>query len=208
MSAVEQAGARIAQALGCAVTLLHHVSRAVGREGIADVHAGRGAAAFGDNCRSVLRLLPLTPMMVVKEKLEGLDRIEVERGDILKLIHAKLNQDKKSDPVYLRRINGLLEKIEPTVRNDVQSAEVELRALVEWFKRDSVPFTITGAGKTARLDWTKMGRAAATAFVENAVHEKQLVRVGAHKGGARYAPSAELLARFDKPDPFTKEIES
>jgi len=195
MSAVEQAASRISQAFDCACTLLHHTSKAVAREGVADAHAGRGGSSFGDNLRSVLRLMPLTWPMVQREKLDGLDRVSVERGDVLKLVHAKLNQDRKSDPIYLQRTaNGLLERIEPTVRSDVQTADAEMQSLVKWFngERKAQPFTISCA-RDAWLKWTKMTRRSATVFLEDSVREGRLVEQGASKGKPTYVPSADAL---------------
>jgi hypothetical protein len=198
MSAVEQAGARVAQALDCAWVWAHHVSKAVAREGVADAHAGRGAASFGDNCRSVLRLLPLTWQMVTKKKLDGLDRVAVERGDVLVLVHTKLNQDRRADPIYLQRQgNGLLTRIEPTTRTDEQTADDEMAALVSWFtKGGSAPFTITNASRDARIHWTRMGKARATEFLEDAVRDGRLVSQGTGaRGGVLYVPSADALTR-------------
>jgi hypothetical protein len=198
MSAVEQAGVRIAQALDCAWVFLHHVSKVVAREGITDAHTGRGGSSFGDNCRSVLRLMPLTWQMVVREKLDGLDRLEVERGDVLKLLHAKLNQGRKADPIYLRRgVHGLLERIKPTVRTEAQTADVEMAALVKWFngKRKAEPFSIFYASRTAAIEWTKMPQAVAKAFLEEAARDGRLIKSGEAKGKALYVPSEDALTR-------------
>ncbi len=197
MSAMEQAGARIAQTLDCAWVYAHHVSKAVAREGVTDAHAGRGAASFGDNCRSVLRLMPLTWSMVQKKKLDGLDRTEVDRGDVLVLIHAKLNQDRKADPVYLRRAtHGLLERVTPTVRTEAQSVDQEMQSLVKWFngaqKRE--PFTLSCA-RDAWLKWTRMTRRGASAFLEDAVRDKRLTEEGTLKGRPLYVPSPDALTR-------------
>jgi hypothetical protein len=202
MSAVEQALSRIAQALGCAVTALHHTSKAVAREGIADAHAGRGAASFGDNCRSVLRLMPLTWAMVTREKLEGLDRTAVERGDVLKLIHAALNQDRKADPIYLKRTDtGLLEKIEPTVRTEAQAADVEFDSLVAWFvKQGNAPFSVKQVSDSHLAEWSKMTRGQAKAFITDAIYSGKLTDSGERrKGGVLYVPAVLPLAT---PDPF------
>ena len=198
MSAVEQAGARIAQALDCAWVWLHHVSKAVAREGIADAHAGRGAASFGDNCRSVLRLMPLTWTMVQKAKLDGLDRMEVERGDVLVLIHAALNQGRKADAIYLRRgAHGLLERVHPTVRTEAQTVDQEMRSLVKWFngKRKAEPFSIFYAARTAQVEWTKMSQGAAKAFLDEAARDGRLVKHGEAKGRALYVPCEDALTR-------------
>lgn len=201
MSAVEQAVSRFAQELDCAATAIHHVSKAVAREGIADAHAGRGAASFGDNMRSVVRLMPLTWSMVNQAKLDGLERSDVDRGDILKLVHAKLNQDRKSDPIYLKRnVNGLLDKIEVTIRSEAQDADTELQSLCAWYARTDKPFTVTTAARTERLQWTKMAKAAATTFVENLVSDGKLIQDGATKGHALYVPAPGVL--IPKIDPF------
>lgn len=203
MAAVEQAGARIAQALDCAWVFLHHVSKAVAREGTADAHAGRGGSSFGDNCRSVLRLMPLTWQMVTKRKLDGLDRVEIERGDVLVLIHAKLNQDRKADPIYLRRnALGLLERVEPTVRTEAQTADAEMLALVKWFNdaQKRQPFTVSAA-RDAHLAWTRMTRRVANAFVEDAVRDGRLIEHSKRNGRPAYVPSEDALTRGVHSDP-------
>jgi len=198
MAMVEAAGARIAQTLDCSCVLLHHVSKAVAREGIADAQSGRGGSAFGDNCRSVLRLMPLTWEMA--KKLEGLSRTEVEHGDILKLVHAALNQDRRTDDVYIRRtVDGLLELIEATTKDEAKAANNELGALVAWFKRTDKSFTVTEAARTRRPEWTKMTRTDAMTFIEGAIGDGKLVRAeGANKGGALYVPSIETLGIASK----------
>jgi hypothetical protein len=141
MAMVEAAGARIAQALDAAVSLLHHTGKSAAREGIADAHTGRGASSFGDNCRSILRLMPVTLEML--KGLEGIDRDAVVRGDILKLVHAALNSDRKLEPIWLRRTdNGLLEQITPKLTGGADKAET-MRAQFEawWHKGGRKPFT-------------------------------------------------------------------
>ncbi len=47
---------RLSKSIGCAVRGIHHVAKAVARDGTLDQHAGRGGSAFADNSRHVWQL--------------------------------------------------------------------------------------------------------------------------------------------------------
>jgi hypothetical protein len=114
-------------------------------------------------------------MKLVKfEKLEGLDRVEVARGDVLKLVHAALNQDRKMDPIYLRRTaTGLLEKIEPTIRTEKQEADVTLEKLRAWGTLHN-PFTKTDA-IDSRERWCSLSKSGAKDFLDEAIASGDVV---------------------------------
>ena len=203
MAAVEAAGARIAQELDCAVSLLHHTNKAVAEKSTADVHSGRGGGAFGDNCRSVLRLLPVTDVMARIERLDGLDRIELERGDVLKLVHAKLNVERRSDPIYLRRTDtGMFAKFTPTIKTDAQAADVYFDALLVWCtKRSNAPFSMKDVTETHLAEWApRMTRSQAKTFISEAIYAEKLIdSTQRRKGGVLYVPAETTI------DPFSTE---
>jgi len=57
-TAIMEAGARMVEGLGAAVTFVHHVSKAGSRENVVDAHSGRGGSAFGDSSRASRVLTP------------------------------------------------------------------------------------------------------------------------------------------------------
>jgi hypothetical protein len=144
MATIESACARIAQRTGASVWLTHHVAKAAAREQIADLHSGRGGSALGDNCRGVLRLMPAIPADV----RSFLDIVpgDVERGDIVRLVHAKNSYGRKADPVWLRRMpDGLLEQFSPERKNEADYTEQLLGQFVTWWERSGrKPFTQSG----------------------------------------------------------------
>jgi hypothetical protein len=189
MAQVEAAGARLAQETGAAVCFLHHTGKAGAREGITDHLAGRGASSFGDNCRSVLRLMPATADMV--RTLEGIDPIALERGDILKLVHAALNVDRRTDPVWLQRTaDGLIERINPSTRNAADTAEAILAAFLQWWhegKRE--PFTRSTVTRGARrIIWPKshITEQQAGAFLEEQLAALLIQPAGTRKGSPAF----------------------
>jgi len=188
MAQAEAAGSRLAQATGAAVCFLHHTGKAAAREGITDHLAGRGASSFGDNCRSVLRLLPATPEMC--RGLEGIDRDALARGDILKLVHAAFNVDRRTDPVWLRRTGGLLERFEPTKKSAAEAAENTLTAFVRWAVINREPFTRYIVSRRARSSVWPDGRVTereAGAFFDAQLEARLIIPAGEVKRRPAFA---------------------
>lgn len=171
MSHIVKAGERIAQKTGAAVVILHHTSKAAAREQIADLHAGRGGSALGDNARSVMRLMPATEADV--KKFADLDAGAVACGDILRLIHAKGSYSRKAPEVWLRRCSdGTLEQFTPTSKNAADVAERMLHDLVTWWiANDRKPFSRTSVterkGKLRAIWPSGVSEGQARAFFES-----------------------------------------
>ena len=141
MSRVVAGCERIAQRTGAAVVILHHTAKSAAREGIADLHSGRGGSALGDNARSVMRLMPARPEDV--RDFSDISAEAVAAGDILRLIHAKASYARKAGPVWLRRcVDGTLEEFEPATKDQAKVAERMLHAFVSWWiANDRKPFS-------------------------------------------------------------------
>lgn len=141
MAAIVDAGERIAQATGAAVVLLHHTSKAGAREGIDDLHAGRGGSSLGDNARAVIRLMPAQ-----ESHCRGLDisTDERRRGNVLRLVHAKNSYGPRLEVVWLRRgIDGTLEQFEPGKVDPAARAAGRMELLLKWAAEQTVPFNIS-----------------------------------------------------------------
>jgi RecA-family ATPase len=112
------AAMRLQRALGCAVELVHHTSKAVVRDGIIDHHTGRGGAALGDGARAVFQL--------VKPDANAAAGIatpaDIEQGNILSLHVTKLTDAKKpKDPIWIRRKGWLFERIEIPTEDEARA---------------------------------------------------------------------------------------
>lgn len=70
LSALMLVGGVICEGLEAGLAYVHHTSQQVAREGIYDVHAGRGGTAFGDNARWHRQLTRLKERSI---RIDGLD---------------------------------------------------------------------------------------------------------------------------------------
>lgn len=112
MALVVSAAEVIASRTGAAVCLAHHVGKSQARSGETDMYAGRGASAFGDNCRSVLTLSHATDSQVktFDERTQEQQRL----GNVRVLTHSASSYGREAAPAYLlRRDNGTFEKLNP-----------------------------------------------------------------------------------------------
>lgn len=202
MATIIASGERIAQALDCSVTFLHHVSKDVARSGVKDAHAGRGASALGDNARSCMRLLTATPDDA--RKFEGIDPDAVERGDVLVFLQSKHSYGPKAAPVWLQRgANGVLVPFAPVARNAKDTAEEIRAAFVRWWQNgEREPFTRSTVTRTARRTiWptSPVTEAAAGAFFDEQLEAHLILPAGARKGSPAFtvnpATAEALLAK-------------
>lgn len=150
MAVIESGCARLAHKTGAAVFVTHHVAKQAAREGISDLHAGRGGSALGDNFRGVLRLMPASAADT--KSYTEISPQEVERGDILRLVHAKNSYGPKATPVWLRRLDdGLLVQFAPSKTNEADKTEMMRAQFAAWHRdRDGAPFTRSGVTRNAR----------------------------------------------------------
>jgi hypothetical protein len=108
-TALINAAERIAQQFGCAVIVIHHVSKQAASDKNMSAHAGRGGSAFGDGARSVLRLLP-----VERSELKGLvlldgrtgnplAQADIDDGNVVRVHHAKSSYGPRQRDIFLLR---------------------------------------------------------------------------------------------------------
>jgi hypothetical protein len=109
MSELMRASRRISEQLHCAVINVHHESKAGNREGMLDQFAGRGGAAFADNARGIMQLVPAKSTLV---KYEGRDWCAPVRwgcdvadaGELMALLLHKLSAGPREHaPIFVRR---------------------------------------------------------------------------------------------------------
>jgi hypothetical protein len=212
MAAIVDAGEHIAKRTGAAVVLVHHTAKAAAREGIEDHHAGRGGGSFGDNCRSVLRLMPAQDShckgLAVPQEARA-------RGDILRLVHAKNNYGPKADVVWLRRLgDGTLEQFMPEKENTELREEQMLMYFATWCERNgNKPFSMHRVRELRKEIWhdARMSKQAAEVFYRNQVEAGVIVNsaVAKPRGGFMQIlnpasakeiakTAARLAAKFDQ----------
>jgi hypothetical protein len=93
---------------------------------------------LGDNARGVLRLMPASAADT--KSYADISPEELDRGDILRLVHAKNSYGPKAPPIWLRRLNdGLLEQITCTMLEPSAPFRRRIKSLV--------------ASKTSRLPY-------------------------------------------------------
>jgi RecA-family ATPase len=101
MTVLMNAAKKIAYRLGCAVLIVHHQSKAAVLAGDTSALAMRGASGIPFGARSVL-----TVSVASKEDVKDfkvVDDAAVARGDVLRVIHNKINDAAKSKDVWLVR---------------------------------------------------------------------------------------------------------
>jgi RecA-family ATPase len=107
MAELMRTARRLSRELGAGVRLVHHVAKAVGREGILDQYAGRGGGAFADNARFIHQLVTVNdPEFTLHgRKYEvGIPETDIAEGNVLALMTHKLSyQQREPHPVFLKR---------------------------------------------------------------------------------------------------------
>lgn len=138
-TALINAAERIAQEFGCAVIVLHHVSKQAASDKNASAHAGRGGSALGDGARSVLRFLPVEPREIDnKLKLlrqgEPIGMGEVADGNVIRIVHAKNSYGPRQKDIFLLRDRETGELLNlKAVADERDQYTVMLGKLKAWF---------------------------------------------------------------------------
>ena len=116
MSELMRTARRISLALQSAVVQVHHESKVGNRTGVADQYAGRGGAAFADNARAVLQLIPFVGQKLSQEAgtdwplPSGWDADDVTAGNVNVLLVHKLTAERRDRrPLFIRRHGYLFE---------------------------------------------------------------------------------------------------
>jgi RecA-family ATPase len=177
MALVVSAAEVIASRTGAAVVLNHHVGKSQARGGETDMYSGRGASAFGDNCRSVLTLSHATDVQVrtFDERTQEQQRL----NNVRVLTHSAASYGREAAPIYLlRHDNGTFEKLNPVT--DL------LSPLQEWLRSKGLTtFTPYMLKRThAKEIWSPTpSRAEIEKFIERAVATEIFISVGKAQGG-------------------------
>jgi RecA-family ATPase len=132
-TALIDAGELMAESTGASVVFAHHTGK--GKEEDAGAYAGRGSSGLVDGARNSIRL-----MTVTAEALQwpNVSPDQVAAGDVVRLIHNKINDGPKAKPFYLLRDKLDFDRFEPATHregNAVAMDEKLVGALFEWFCR-------------------------------------------------------------------------
>lgn len=138
-AALVSAMERIASEASAAVLFVHHVGKAAAGARQTDHFAGRGATALVDGARNVWRLIVATD-----EDLKGVANVDaqaVARGEVLRLVHAKINDGPRQPETLLRRQETDFELFQ-AVTDPQALIGRDLDALYGWWANNGrVPFS-------------------------------------------------------------------
>jgi hypothetical protein len=178
---------RVAATTGAAELLGHHTGKAAAQNRTTGQYAARGGSGLVDAARSALRLI-----VADREDAKGfdLDVAAVQRGEYLRLIHAKSNYAKHAAPIWLRKSHtGELEHVEPQLLCP-DSRDKLLQRLKLW--------CLSNSGEAVSQDLVRrqyksifgerVTRDQAQTVLRRAIEDNELVEVGGSKNpsGHRY----------------------
>lgn len=182
-TALVNAAEHLAQTFNCAVVVIHHVSKAAASDKNSSAHAGRGGSAFGDGCRSVLRLLPVEGKEIAGLKLlhqaVQVSQLDIDSGNVVRIVHAKSSYGPRQRDIYLLRDKETGELLTlKLVKDDRDPYMVKLASLRAWLAdnpvvitkdkfRDATELRKVVFGSLSKTDWL--------AFFDTAVAKEDLV---------------------------------
>jgi RecA-family ATPase len=121
-----EAARRLRRELNCCVRFVHHTGKAVARDKILDMYAGRGGSAFADGARMVHVLQPLDA--ADWRKATGNDLEPDESG--LVLARPKMSYCPPQGIIYLRRRGYLFEHVEASKANPLADLERDAETIL------------------------------------------------------------------------------
>jgi RecA-family ATPase len=201
-TALVNACERIANALGCAVLILHHVGKSASKERDESMNAARGASGFISGVRSSVRLIAVD----AKDAGDFPD-VPVEKiaaGDFVRVVHNKANDMKKDAVFYLLREGQDFVRFTPEAGNAKTRRNTQLTKLHEWFCREERrPFAKAafenGFIRREAFAPLTVSRDEARALIDRAMEEGAVVVAGTTaKGGGTLLTFAEAY----EPDPL------
>jgi RecA-family ATPase len=150
-AAVVTAMERIIAATGATVLLIHHVGKAAAGARQADHYAGRGASALPDGMRNILRLMVVSEGDKDIEQFTNLPEEDLLLGNVLRLVHAKINDGPKHRTMYLRRDGTDFALIQPEANPEMAKLR-DIDKIYGWWKSEnaSADFSIAEAEKAAK----------------------------------------------------------
>jgi hypothetical protein len=187
-TALINAAERIAQEFGCAVIILHHVSKQAASDKNASAHAGRGGSALGDGARSVLRFLPVEAKDLGGLKLlrlgEPVAPADIDDGHVVRVVHAKNSYGPRSRDIYLLRDRETGELLHlKAVTDDRDGYEVHIDKLKTWVAaRTGAPVTKALFKSNYKTIAPPLSRERTEALFEDAVARGVLVPDRKYRG--------------------------
>lgn len=179
---------QIRNALGCCVTLVHHVGKQNSREGAVDQYAFRGGSALADGARMVKILTRLDAAQWLKAT--GTDLAEDDQG--IRLTVAKSTYVQKQDDIFLRRKGYHFEVVRlcgPTLAPEEIKESLVLELLRKEVAEGRFPTQnlLIGKGRTPLLP--TMSKPAIRDTIENLTYkgliERRPIPNRTGRGGAR-----------------------
>jgi RecA-family ATPase len=176
-TALINAGERIAQRTGAAFVYMHHVSKDAIRNRDTSMNAARGGSALIAGARSSIRLAPVTDGRI----FNNVPPEVIAAGDLIEVIHNKLNDGKKCAPFYLRRQELSFERFEPQVSTQALRQSQALAALFNWYvNNERKGFSQNTVSRSKEQRETvfrfEISRDSAVAVVQSAVEAGHLVK--------------------------------
>ncbi len=204
MSAIISAAERVARETGCAITLVHHTSKAAARDGSMDEFGSRGGGALSDNGRYTIRLAswPTDKRSAAEmSRLLGFEPSEGMRDALLILTVPKINAARKWKPTVLEKVEGqwaltfrvysgtdrAAEDREGATRVRRHETGRRLGSLVERLTSMGIKATKAKLRGEYR-EGTGLTRDAISGALMNAVDDGFLAIAGTAKGGDVYIP--------------------
>jgi hypothetical protein len=199
-TALINAGERIAQRTGAAFVYMHHIGKEAIRARDTSMNAARGGSALIAGARSSIRLAPVV-------KTDQFTNVPVEvilAGELIEVIHNKLNDGAKAKPFFLRRQELSFELFTPELSTQEAQRRKALAGLFNWYaNRERKGFS---QNKVIRDDDTRLeifgfaiSRDRAERVIKDALEDGDLIKSDeAHPDN----PNAKLLhfrADFENP---------
>lgn len=180
-TAIINAAERIADEVGCAVLIVHHVSRAAAKEFDESQFAARGATALVAGARSSMRLMVVGAGDKQAQGFTNCPPEVLARGDLVRLSHNKLNASRRGEPLYLRRQGSDFEVFAPERGAGDAWVGAGLREVFEWWVREGRrPFYQQEVEDLRESIFLRnhLTRAKATAVVAQGRRDRALVETG------------------------------
>jgi RecA-family ATPase len=178
-TALINAGERVAQNTGAAFLFMHHVGKEASRNRDKSMNSARGGSGLIAGARSSIRLIQVD----AKDAADfgNVPAGVIEAGDLVEVIHNKLNDGKRAATFYLRRQELAFERFHPLADSPAATHDRLLGALFEWAARQpdaqfqKAAVDTAEDRKTVFAPHTVRDRNAALALIDRALDSGDLV---------------------------------